>query len=106
MLFVDAVSVLSTLRLERLDDESRLHRTGHETLDCVLWPSHFFHDLGQSSSVLPLEHGHHPGVPPGESTTCWALVVHRQPVGLRYTKCWSLMADDFSSAPKGVRPAP
>jgi len=29
--------------------------------DGVLLPAHFVHDLGQSDSVLPLEHGHYLG---------------------------------------------
>ena len=50
------------LRFGRLDGIARLlHRTGHEPADGMFLPSHLFHYLGQSSSVLPLEHGHHLG---------------------------------------------
>jgi hypothetical protein len=34
---------------------------GHEAPNGVFLPAHFFHDLGQSGSVLASEHGHHLG---------------------------------------------
>jgi len=61
-LLIDSVSALPALRFERLDGESSLlHRAGHEAADGVPLPAHFGHDLGQSGSVLALEHGHHLG---------------------------------------------
>ena len=62
MLVVDAVGALAAVRFERLDSISGLlHRAGHKAADGMPLPAHFFHDLGQSGPVLPLEHDHHLG---------------------------------------------
>jgi hypothetical protein len=55
-------SALPALRFEGLDSvSSLLHRASHEPADGMALPCHCVHDLGQSSSVLALEHSNHLG---------------------------------------------